>query len=536
MKNYAPLVRSLKNYKASIALGFSVALIAALLVSAPPFLLKILIDDIYSGNHKEWLGIVVCLYVLSYFLSNLAEAGSSYLFLRTGESITVDTRTAIQNKINRLPLSQLEQQAPGRLTSMVVNDVSIVSNLYTDLLPNTISMLFRIIVAVPILFYIDWRMSCLLLLIIPVFWMASKSFHRQIRSTAIEYQNTLGDVTQKVNESIAGSIEIRTYKKDHWNTKKVQRSFDLVKKAAIQQFYPTHLNQFMLGLVYFFPIALLYYLGGKAIFSETLTIGELVAYATYFTNVMSPINMLLHTNSQAQAGLGVWTSIQQFLDQDSGNEGILEKKQSDNNSIRIEDVAFQYSNGDRGLSNTTGMIPLYKTTVITGENGTGKTTLAQIIAGLRTPSEGRVDYGPIDPADIRYVPHAPYLFSGTIEENISFGRKCNSKQIQAVSSLVGLHPLIELLPEQYETKIGSEHQSLSAGQQQRLSIARLLLDPPQVVILDEALSNVDELSQQILFEVLKQHIPTIILISHNKNHVTWADHELPCSPKEKLTF
>ncbi|WP_256438818.1 ATP-binding cassette domain-containing protein [Sporosarcina sp. Te-1] len=137
---------------------------------------------------------------------------------------------------------------------------------------------------------------------------------------------------------------------------------------------------------------------------------------------------------------------------------------------------------------------------------------------------------------MRYVPHAPYLFSGTIEKNISFGRKCNSKEIQAVSSLVGLHPLIELLPEQYETKIGSEHQSLSAGQQQRLSIARLLLDPPQVVILDEALSNVDELSQQILFEVLKQHIPTIILISHNNNHVTWADHTLPCSSKEKLAF
>jgi ABC-type multidrug transport system fused ATPase/permease subunit len=519
------LVKYIKPYKSLLTGGLIFALIASVVNLFQPLVLKLLIDDVFSGKHKEWLGQIIVLYLFSYLLSILFDSLKSYVFIIFSNSIAVDIRSQITAKFHRLPISFLETKSLGQLISIAINDVSSVSVFYQSVIPDTASHLFRIFFSLPVLFFLDWKMSCILFAIVPLFWLAGKAFHPYIRSTAIAFQQSLGMASEKVNESIIGTVDIRKYKRSKWDTERSRNVFKKIKESSKKQFYPSNLSIQVLNLLYSLPLVLLYYWGGKAIFNGTLTIGETIAFIQYFTGIMAPINMLLNVNVRAQSSFAVAKSIFEFLDQDDEKLSLksISKDYTSKEFIIVKNLSYQYGNGEMGLESFNAQIPLNKVTVIVGDNGTGKSTLAQLLVGLRVPTKGEIVLSSVHMKEIGYIPHIPYVFNGTIADNIRFGRTIDEVTIKEVCTSMGLHTFIESLALGYNTMIGPSNQNLSAGQLQRVALARVLAEPPSILILDEALSNIDESSQLLLLQTFKNNVDTLIYITHHREHISMAD-------------
>jgi ATP-binding cassette subfamily B protein/subfamily B ATP-binding cassette protein MsbA len=512
---------------------------------AGPYLIKIALDNGVAANNPATLAGAVGGYVSAALIIWIGTYLRVYIMAATGQDVIYDLRRQMFDHLQALSLGFYSRYAVGRLVSRMVNDVSVLREMIVwglIAVARDFFDLFGIFVAMLLL---NWQLSLLSFMVWPLMFLATELFRRKARESYRQARSAIGWVNAVLSENIVGVRVVQSFSREDHNllTFAEQVNGNHLKvnnRAALitSIFFPTvdFIGSLALGLVVW--IGGLIVLGRFNLGGGAITAGTLVAFALYIDRFFDPIRDLSQRYNTLQATMASSERIFELLDTplDIKDAPKAHEMPPIQGCVEFHDVSFRYApNGNAILSNIQLAIQAGQTVALVGETGAGKSTLVKLISRFYDVTEGAVL---IDGHDVRQVTQNslrrqmgivlqdPFLFSGTIKDNICYGAlDASETAIEDAAKAVGAHEFIMALAEGYATKVGEGGAILSGGQRQLISFARALLADPRILILDEATSSVDTQTERIIQTALQRLLKgrTAFVIAHRLSTITQAD-------------
>ncbi|HEY5902892.1 MAG TPA: ABC transporter ATP-binding protein [Anaerolineales bacterium] len=543
-KSYDPrVVRGLLPFLrpySRMGLGALALMTVATLTSvAGPYFVKVAIDSGITPRDVNALTRAAALY----FAVSVVQVVTNYLRVRImsrlGQHVLYDVRTRMFEHLQALSLGFYSRYSVGRVITRVINDVGTLREFVTWAVMAIARDLFAIVGIVIAMLALNVPLSLLTLSVLPIMALATLLFRRVARRNYRRVRAAISWVNSVLAENINGvrvvqafSRQARNYAnfRDQVNRYHLETTLGAARVAA---FFPPVVD--VLGAI---ATALVVYWGGTAVLGERITAGVLVAFVLYIDRFFDPIRDLSRRFDTLQSTMAGGERIIALLEtpvevQDRPGARELPIIRGD---VRFENVSFHYSDDPTLVLEEIDLhISAGETVALVGETGAGKTTIVKLLARFHDPTAGRVL---VDGFDLRVVTQAslrsqmgivlqdPFLFNGTVEENIRFGRlDASDEAVIAAAQAVGAHEFITHLKNGYDTSVEEGGVLLSVGQRQLISFARALLADPRILILDEATSSVDTQTEQIIQQALRRLLNerTSFVIAHRLSTITHAD-------------
>jgi subfamily B ATP-binding cassette protein MsbA len=516
------------------------AMVCMLFVSAATsgsaFLVKPVLDDVFFKKDLTMLKLIPLAIVAIFMLKGLFDYGQAYLMSYVGQRIIADLREKIYNHLQSLSLSFFTRNPTGTLMSRITNDVSMVQGAVTDAVTGLLKDFFTIIGLVAVVFYRDWRLAIVALVVFPVAVYPIVKFGRKLRSYSVRSQTAMGDISTILLETISGNRIVKAFNMEDYERKRFAREnrrlFGISLKSARVRAISHPLMEFLGGL----GIAFIVFYGGYNVIKGVATPGTFFSFLAALLMLYEPVKRLSGVNNAVQQGLAAASRIFEVLDTvpEIRNKPMAKLLSFVSKGIDYENVSFKYEE-DWVLKNINLHIRTGEVVAFVGSSGGGKTTLVNLLPRFYDVSSGKVL---IDGWDIRdvtveslrgmigIVTQQTILFNDTVRNNIAYG-KINEpfEEIVKAAKAAYAHGFIQNLPNGYDTVIGEQGVKLSGGERQRISIARALLKNAPILILDEATSSLDsesEIEVQKALEFLMQSRTTLV-IAHRLSTVRKAD-------------
>ena len=461
------------------------------------------------------------------------------LIIGVSRDIEYELRNDLFQHLETLPASFYQTNRTGDLMSRATNDLSNVRMLLGPGIMYTANTVVVTAFAGVLMLRIDWRLTLLALLPLPVVSASVRHFGKKIHDLTEQSQAKLADLSARVQESMAGirvvkafvqeEHEIREF--DHMNRSLVAKNRELIRAQSV--FYPT------MELVIGFAVVVVIWFGGRQVVQGAISLGDFVAFTVYLGRLTWPmiaLGWVVNLLERGRASMERLNYIFDTVPEVSDDSHVLPEFQVEG-SIEFRNLNFAY-NGTRTLTNISLMIPKGKTVAIVGATGSGKSTLVQLIPRLyNAPRKSLfIDGVPIEqiPLDtlrraIGFIPQDTFLFGETIRENIAFGvESATDADVQRAAGISHIDTDVQGFPNKYQTVVGERGITLSGGQKQRMAISRAVIRDPKILVLDDALSSVDTYTEEQILQELKQVMRnrTSILISHRVSTVKEADEIL----------
>ncbi|GAA3405534.1 ABC transporter ATP-binding protein [Paenibacillus hodogayensis] len=532
-RQFVALIRDADPPKLQLAIALLLSLVGTAGSLIIPLFTKNLVDG-FTFDKLEPLHIVVL--VLAFALQTVAGGVSIYLLNRAGHKIVAGIRDRLWSKLLKMPVSYYDNSQTGELTSRVTSDTGIVRGLITEHLSGSLNGIISMIGAIVILLVMDWKMTLVMLLAIPITAAIMAPLARQMYKISKGMQDETAGFTAVLNQVLS---EIRLVKssnaeeREYENGKKGIMSLYRfgVREGKVQAWITPVMMLVIMGLV----VALIGY-GGIRVSSGLMTAGELVAFLLYLFQIVMPAAQISQFFTQFQKAVGATERISAALKADEepyqGGKDVTEREEP----IRLDNVAFSYNEGKSVLRGVSFDIEPGKVTAIVGPSGGGKTTLFSLLERYYIPQSGTISYGaePIGELSlaqwrqrIGYVSQDSPIIAGTIRDNICYGlnREATDLEVEQAARMAYAHAFIDALPEGYATEVGERGIKLSGGQRQRVAIARALLRDPSLLMLDEATSSLDSKSELAVQQALDNLMigRTTLIIAHRLSTVVDAD-------------
>ena len=525
------------------------SLIGNLMVVAMPMIMGVGIDQLLSRirtigiaemtfhDVKDALLFPVVLLLVFSFLSSITSFIQEYAMASLSEKITLNVRKEMTKKFKTLPMAFFDQHQVGDIISRTTTGLNQLAQVLLTGINQFFTSIVTILFSILMLFYIDSKLTLLILLLIVGSSWVTQLFANKNKKISDDNQTELGSLNNKVEEYLAGNLVIKTFNQQDQaieSSRQVNHSqYQAFKKAQFMNFaiYPAIrlINQsaFILSAV----------LGGILVISGGLTLGLLQAYLQYINQISEPISTASYVINSLQSAMAAIDRIFEIMDEqnersDHENTTSLDQPAG---SIRFKDVRFGYSPDKILMENVNFSAKPKQTIAIVGPTGAGKTTLVNLLMRFYELNHGRIEFDGIDitkfsRSELRkhfgMVLQNTWLFEGTVADNIAYGKQQASRdEIIAAAKIAQCDHFIRTLPEGYDTIISSENGSLSQGQQQLLTIARVLLANPSVVILDEATSSVDTRTEAMIQKAMNAVTEnrTSFIIAHRLSTIENAD-------------
>ena len=531
------LLGELRPYGRQLLLAFALVVLGALSQAGGPWLIGRAIDrDILGGNPVGLLWTMLLLLVV-YGVGTLASRGQILQVGAVGQSVLASLRERIFERLLRLPLGFFDRRPMGDLMSRVTNDVDTLNQLLSQGITQLLGSFFSLIGIVVAMLILDWRLALVCFTIIPVMLLVNVYFARRARRAFRTTRETVGDVTSGLQEEIVGVREAQAFNRTETNIERFRERNAANRTANIQAVAITSAFAPAIDVLSTLSTAIVIGYGGYLVLTGTLTVGVLTAFLIYVQQFFRPIQLASQVYTQAQAALAGGERIYNILDEEpepSDPPG-TPKLDSVEGRIEFDNVSFAYEPDRPVLQKIEFRIKPGQTVALVGPTGAGKTTIANLIPRFYDVSAGAVR---VDGRDVREVERRslrekiatvlqePFLFSGTVTENIGYGRlDATRKEIEAAARAVSAHSFIVTLPDGYDTLLGEGGGNLSQGQRQLLSFARAVLADPRILILDEATSNVDTRTEALIQEALNTLLKgrTSVVIAHRLSTIHNAD-------------
>ncbi|ACA40796.1 ABC transporter ATP-binding protein [Lysinibacillus sp. fkY74-1] len=536
------LMRYAMYFKKPIFLGLFFLTIAVFTELVGPFIAKHIIDNYMTIGHIEikpitWLLIVYLLLaiataILRYFM---------YIYLQIGANRVVQKlRKDVFEHIQTLPIQYFDNLPAGKIVARVTNDTEAVRNLYVQVLSNFVTSFISIFGVYIALFILNWKMAMLALTMIPIvyLWMI---LYRKVASKYNDVIRTkIADINAMINESIQGMTIIQAFRREQQMTKEfddMNNEHYAYERKLLVLDSATSFNLVNTLRLIMFTVFIVYFGTQSYTATEIISAGTLYAFVDYLTKLFNPITNIVNQFSQLERSLIAGKRVFEVLDTDG--EPVSEKSLPRyKGNVLFEDVSFAYKDNEYVLKNLSFEAHQGETIALVGHTGSGKSSIMNLLFRFYDPSKGKIS---IDGIDITSVPRQtmrehmgivlqdPYLFTGTIASNVSLNNpNISPEKIKDSLNAVGGERVLANLPNGYDEPVIEKGSTLSSGQRQLISFARALAFDPAILILDEATSNIDTETEEIIqhaMDVLKKGRTTFI-IAHRLSTIKNADRIL----------
>ncbi len=529
-----------RRHRGRLALGLVLMLVSRVAGVIPAASSKFLIDDVI-GRHRADLLVPLALVVAAAAVVDAATSFAlSQLLGVTAQRAIADMRASVQAHITRLPVRYFDQTQTGVLISRVMNDAEGIRNLVGTGIVQLIGGVITAAIALGVLFYLNWRMTAVSIVVLSAFAAGLSVAFRRLRPLFRERSVITAELSGRLAESFGGIRIVKAYtaeaREDRVFARGVDRLFDNVRRILTGISAATALG----GLVIAAIGVIVILVGGRSILDGSMTLGDLFMYVFFVGLLAAPLIQLssIGTNlSEALAGLDRIREIKAMPTEDDEDPG-REPIELVRGELAFDDVSFEYKAGVPVLRRVSFAAPAGTTTALVGSSGSGKSTLIGLAMAFGRPQSGRVL---IDGRDLRTVRLHDYrrqlgvvlqdnfMFDGTVAENIRFSRpEATMDEVRAVGAVAHCDEFVERLPAKYQTIVGERGVRLSGGQRQRVAIARAVLADPRILILDEATSSLDSESEALIQDGLRalRRGRTTFVIAHRLSTIRSADQIL----------
>jgi ATP-binding cassette, subfamily B, bacterial len=532
-------------YRARLGALLGLIFLAAGLGVISPFLLRGVLDTAYPHKDTTLLAELVIGMIALSVITSVIGVAQTWISNQVGQRVMHDLRAAVYAHLQRMSLAFFTHTRTGEVQSRIANDIGGVDSVVTSTATSIVQNVTTVVAVVIAMFLLDWRLAAFSLVLLPFFvWLTRRVGEERRRIQSVR-QSRLADMSTLVEESLSVSgillgktmgrspelvrrfsgesaeladLEVRARMAGRWRMASVQLSFAIMPAAV-------------------------YWFAGENIAAggHSISIGTVVAFTTLQTRVFFPIQSLLSVGLEVQTSLALFGRIFEYLDLpvdivERPHARTAEKVRGD---VRLEGVCFRYGeDAPWTLREIAAEIPAGTTTALVGETGSGKTTLAYLVARLYEPQRGCVSIDGIDIRDITLgslaatvglVSQETYLFHASIRENLRFAcPQASDEEIEDAARAAQIHQLVASLPDGYDTPVGERGYRFSGGEKQRMAIARTVLRNPPVLILDEATSALDNETERAVQQALDElsRGRTTIAIAHRLSTIRDADQIL----------
>jgi ABC-type multidrug transport system fused ATPase/permease subunit len=527
----------LRPYRLRVIVTGVALLLATAAGLAPPYLAGRAIDSGIKAHDLSALDVIVVVYLFSALLYWVASYAQTYLVGWVGQRALQDLREQIYVHLQTMSIGFFTRRKPGVLISRLTNDVEALDSLVTDGVVTLISSTLTLLGVVVILLALDLPLALITFVTFPLLAIGSLAFRIASAGAYRLTREKIANITAYLQETLSGVRVVRSFAQE---PRHIERMSALNEENRAANLKTVYLNASYFPAVELLSavgsaVILLY--GGYRAIRGDVQIGVLVAFVGYLNAFFDPIQQISQLYTTYQQGMAALDKIFDLLETrpdmtdrtDAVDPGRLRGE------IELEGVSFAYGEeGDWALEDVDLHIAAGQTVALVGETGAGKSTFAKLVARFYDPQRGRVLVDGRDLRDLKagalrgqlgIVPQEGFLFSGTIRENIAFGRpNADEDEIRAAAVAVGAEAFIERLSDGYETEVGERGIHLSAGQRQLIAFARALLAEPRILILDEATSNVDVRTERTIERGLERLLlgRTAIVIAHRLSTIRRA--------------
>lgn len=524
-----------------LMLGYLLCIgLLAVLESYFTYLSKLIIDDgILAGDTAALWRIIA-----QYLALTVISAGLVYCFItcaaRLGERVQYDLRKKMFERLQNLSLSYYNRTPVGWLMSRLTSDVGRVGELVSWGFLDTVWGIVNILAAMGFMLYINWRMGLIVALIIPVLVVVASRFQKKILVEYRKVRKFNSKVTGSYNEGITGVRVIKSLRREEENLDEFSDLTGEMYRAAFRAAWLSALFLPTVQLISAIGVGSIIWYGGWEFQTGSMTIGGIQAFISYITFMLWPVQEMARVYAEMQQAIASGERIFSLIDavpEIQDREGAVDPG-TIRGDIIFDNVNFAYEDGKPVLENFNLHIRQGETIALVGPTGAGKSTLVNLVCRFFEPTGGRILINGMDYREmtlhsihsrIGMVLQTPHLFSGTIRENLRYGRlDAIDEEIEHAARMAGAHDFITALEGGYDAEVGEGGVLLSVGQKQLLSLARAILSNPEIFVMDEATSSVDTLAEALIQEAMERLMEgrTSFIIAHRLSTIKKADRIL----------
>ena len=526
-----------KKYIPELSITFVFIILTSLTTAATAWLLDPAIKEIFENKNRQMLYLIPLAIVFTFIIKAFSIYGTRIITIKVGIKIIKNIQTLMAQKFLLSDISHITKKHSGKYLSNFTNDITILFGVLTGVVVTLFKETFTLIALLGLMFYHDWQLSLLAMIMIPVAAISSKNIGKKMGKKVHVSLEASDKFMKFLSEIIKGSWLIKIYQKEEDELKKISMIID-ERFKAIRKVEQTRLGAGpIMEIISAVAIAIVVFFAGYRSIQGAITLGEFVSFLAALMLAYQPVRALAGINVGIQEGITAAKRIYEIIDQKNEifNDENAPSLKLKNATLEFKNISFTYPDGTHALKNLSAKIEGGKKVGLVGISGSGKTTFLNLIPRFFNLKHGTIliDDQNINNInlnslrkEISIVSQDVILFDDTIRSNILYGNaSASNDEIVNACKFAAAQDFVEKLPNKYETIIGENGIKLSGGQKQRLSIARAILKDSPIILLDEATSSLDSESEAVIQKAIENLTKnkTTIIIAHRLSTITNCD-------------
>ena len=535
----------LTPYWPQFLLVFVTILISALLGLLPSIITGRIVDEALVGKNMALLIRLLILAFVTLTASQVISVLESYINAWISQRIIFDMKNQMYDHLQHMPHAFFTSEKQGDIITRMNTDISGVSSVISGTLSSIVSNIATVVTTLVALFTMSWQLALVGIVVLPLLILPTKSVGKKRYQLLTDSQAKQDEMNQLINEtlSVSGSLLVKLFTREEREYERFVNVNEEVTRLSLKEQQSGRWFRVVMGLFTQLGPLLIYFAGGYFIIAKSdpgLTVGTITATVSLVNRLYRPVESLLNIHVDFTRSLALFTRIFDYFDMENPIQSPENGARPDvsEGDIVYEHVAFSYDPEKPLLTDIDFAVPAGKMYAIVGPSGSGKSTIVNLIPRLYDVTSGSVKIAGVDVRDfdleylraqIGVVTQDSYLFNGTIRENLLYAKEnATQEELDAACYIANLNDFIAAQPEGYETMVGNRGLKLSGGEKQRLSIARVILKDPRILILDEATSALDSITENAIQEALEALMEgrTSIVIAHRLSTILKADEIL----------
>ncbi|CAM3637517.1 ABC transporter ATP-binding protein [Erysipelothrix urinaevulpis] len=548
MKSLRRMFEFVKPYKSKLFVAIAAIFIAAVLTAAAPFVEGMattqLANDVVNirngvaGAHIQYdiLKKIIIILLTMYLVNAASRMLMQYLIAESIQSAVFDLRMAVKKKMAKVPIRYFDQHSTGDLMSRMTTDIEVLSMALQQSFAQIVMAILSLIMAVIMMFAINWQMGLIASMIIPLTYLSGKYIVSKSQSMFTVQQESLGNMNAIVQEKFTGFNEIKLYNYQENAIEEFAEANAKLCENGFKANFVSGLMSISVSMMTYLVIAITVFIGALKVSQGILVVGALQAFVRYIWQVNQPLTQITQLAPTIQSSIAAMDRVFEYLDEE--NEVPEQRKPAMitdyQGSVKFDDISFSYTDTPI-IKNVSVEIEPGEMVAIVGPTGAGKTTIINLLMRFYDVDSGSILIDGTDIRDMRrddlrslfgMVLQDTWLFSGKIKDNIAYGKpNASESEIIEAAKEANVHHFITTLPNGYDMELNEESSNISNGEKQLLTIARAILSDPRILILDEATSSVDTRLDAMIQEAMARLMEgrTSFVIAHRLSTIKNAD-------------